>query len=74
MSYKVTRSLNLISYLRTHDVNVDVDYAAGKIFGTYETTDDVEAIKEQYRGDIWLHRYLNEFAKIREEAMSKCEY
>ena len=69
---KVTKSINLISYLRCEGVDIDIKIIDdGILVGTYESTYDTEIIKERYRNDVWLHEYLNNFKELKTYA-KKC--
>lgn len=62
---KETYSFNLIAYLRSNGVTVDVHKKDNKIYGVYENSDHNKQVKEQYRNDEELHRFLNEFKTLK---------
>lgn len=63
---KRTYSLNLIAWLRSHDINVHTYCEDKLVFGLYEETEDTIRLKEIYREDEKLHRFLNEFKRLRQ--------
>lgn len=63
---KVTKSLNLIAYMICKGCDVDVRHEGYKIYGVYEGNEYNEQVKEQYRNDDELHRFLNEFKNIKQ--------
>lgn len=63
---KRTYSLNLISWLRSHDINVHTYCEDNLIFGVYEETEDTIGLKAMYREDEQLHRFLNEFKRLKQ--------
>lgn len=63
---KRTYSLNLIAWLRSHDVNVHVYCECNRIFGVYEETNRTVLLKELYRQDEELHAFLNEFKRLKQ--------
>lgn len=62
---KETYSFNLIAYLRSNGVTVDVHKKGTKIYGIYENSDYNKQVKERYRNDEELHRFLNEFKTLK---------
>ena len=71
---KNTRSLNLMAYLKMNDVDLEVQMVDGKLSAEYESTEEVEDIKRKYREEEWLHAYLRQFSRLREEATEQVEY
>ncbi|MDA3731431.1 hypothetical protein PBV87_08070 [Niameybacter massiliensis] len=61
-----TYSLNLIAWLRSHNIHVQTYKDNHKIFGIYEETNITVLLKELYREDEQLHRFLNEFKKLKQ--------
>ena len=60
-------SLNLIAWLRSHNVNVHTYCEDRLVFGVYEETEDTIGLKMMYREDEKLHRFLNEFKRLKQE-------
>ena len=65
MMLKKTSSLNLIAYLRSHFITVTTYCIDNRVYGIYEEDDFSRGVKEQYRNDDELHRFLNEFKKLK---------
>lgn len=62
---KVTKSLNLIAYMIAEGCEVDVRHEGYRVYGVYEENEHNEQVKEQYRNDLSLHRFLNEFKNLK---------
>lgn len=62
---KVTKSLNLIAYMLGKGCDIDVKREGHIIYGVYEDDECNEQVKEQYRNDEELHRFLNEFRNLK---------
>lgn len=62
--------MNLIAWLRSHNVIVHTYCENYRIYGVYEETNQVVLLKQQYRDDEQLHRFLNEFRSLK---LSKVE-
>lgn len=60
-----TYSLNLIAYLRSCDVVVNTVCENNKIYGVYDETNRTVLLKQQYREDEQLHRFLTEFRSLK---------
>lgn len=65
MMLKKTSSLNLIAYLRSHFITVTTYCIDNRVYGIYEEDDFSKQVKEQYRNDLSLHRFLNEFRDLK---------
>ena len=63
---KRTYSLNLIAWLRSHGVEVTVHFENLRIFGVYEESTKTILLKQMYREDEELHRFLNEFKMLKQ--------
>ncbi|MBP3889557.1 MAG: hypothetical protein J6F30_18200 [Cellulosilyticum sp.] len=63
---KRTYSLNLIAWLRSHGVEVTVHFENHRIFGVYEESTKTILLKQMYREDEELHRFLNEFKMLKQ--------
>lgn len=60
-----TYSLNLMAYLRSYDVVVHIYCENNKIYGVYDETNRTVLLKQQYREDEQLHRFLTEFRSLK---------
>lgn len=63
---KRTYSLNLIAWLRSHGVEVTIHCDNHRIFGEYEDTTKTILLKQMYREDEELHKFLNEFKMLKQ--------
>lgn len=68
---KMVTSLNVIAWLKSHDIEVEEKYENGFYYAEVEQTQEVKEVMNRYYGNEELHLFLNEFKNIKQNKTNR---
>lgn len=68
---KIVRSLNMIAWLKSHDVEVEEKYEDDFYYAEVEQTQEVKDLMNRYYDNEELHLFLNQFKNIKKNKANR---
>ena len=68
---KIVTSLNIIAWLKSHDIKVEEKYKDDFYYAEVEQTQDVKDLMNRYYGNEELHLFLNQFKNIKKNKANR---
>ncbi|ADZ82909.1 DUF5659 domain-containing protein [Cellulosilyticum lentocellum] len=68
---KIVTSLNIIAWLKSHDIEVEEKYKDDFYYAQVEQTQEVKELMNRYYDNEELHLFLNQFKNIKKNKANR---